>query len=186
MPKVKLEKPTIRCFFPWPIVLVSCGGGDSNPNIITIGASSICSANPPTVGVAIGVRQYSLGLINATKDFGVNLPGADQLREADYCGCVSGRTVNKFERLGWTPQESSIIRSPLILECPVSLECRLRHTVNLGDHDWLIGEIVAVHVADDILDESGQLTPAKTHPIFSFWGEYWDVGRKLEDWHFAG
>ena len=184
MAKIRLE-PDISYFYPWPLVLVSCVDEAGKPNIITIGASSVCSAHPPTVGVAIGVRQYSLGLVNATQDFGVNIPTADQLWESDYCGSVSGRSMSKFESAGFTPQESAIIRSPLIEECPVSMECKLIHTAHLGDHDWLIGEIVAVHAGEAVLTSSRRLDRARTNPVFSFWGEYWSVGEKLADWHYA-
>jgi flavin reductase (DIM6/NTAB) family NADH-FMN oxidoreductase RutF len=185
MPKLLMKTPSIIYYYPWPIVLVSCVDAEGKPNIITIGASSVCSAHPPTVGIAVGTRQYSLGLINATQDFGVNLPRADQLQQTDYCGCVSGRSMNKFEAAKLTPQKSARIASPLIQECPVSMECRLIHTLHLGDHDWLVGEIVAVHVEEAVLDERGHLNFTELNPIFSFHSEYWDVGKKLEDWHFA-
>ena len=183
MPKQLMKSPSSRYFYPWPIVLVSSVDERGKPNIITIGASSICSSNPPTVGVAIGTAQYSLTLIEQTQDFGVNIPCADQLAQTDYCGSHSGRTMNKFEAAGLTPMPSTQITSPLIEECPVSMECKLVDTVNLGNHDWLIGEIVAVHVDDAVLDEQGRFDPANTNPLLGFWGEYWTAGERLEKWH---
>ncbi len=186
MSKQLMPSPSSRHFYPWPITLVSCVDQDGKPNIITIGASSICSSNPPTVGVAIGVGQYSLSLIERTGDFGVNLPNADQLWATDYCGSHSGRGMNKCEAVKLTAVASTQIASPLIEECPVSMECRLIHRVNLGNHDWLIGQIVAVHVDDAVLDENGDLCPGRCNPLLSFWGEYWSIGERLEKWHFAG
>ena len=186
MPKQLMKAPSIRQFYPWAIVLVSCVDEHGKPNIITIGASSICSSDPPSVGIAVGRGQYSLGLITQTGDFGVNIPSADQLQQSDYCGSHSGRTMDKFEAVGFTPAAATLITSPLIDECPVSMECRLTHQVNLGNHDWVTGEIVAVHVADSVLDEDGGLDPASTNPLLSFWGEYWSVGEHLADWHSSG
>jgi flavin reductase (DIM6/NTAB) family NADH-FMN oxidoreductase RutF len=183
MSKQLMPTPTSRYFYPWPVVLVSCVDEDGKPNAITIGASSICSSNPPTVGVAVGVAQYSLGLIERTGDFGVNIPRADQLWATDYCGSHSGRSVNKLQAVGMTAVPSTQIASPLLDECPVSMECRLIHRVNLGNHDWLIGQIVAVHVDESVLDAAGHLDPAKTDPLLSFWGEYWSIGERLDDWH---
>ncbi|MGD2175828.1 MAG: flavin reductase family protein [Candidatus Brocadiaceae bacterium] len=181
---MRLE-PDIGHFYPWPLVLVSCVDEAGKPNIITIGASSVCSAHPPTIGVAIGVRQYSLGLISGTQDFGVNIPTAEQLWQSDYCGSVSGRNMEKYEAAGFTPQASALIKSPLIEECPMSMECKLIHTAHLGDHDWLIGEIVAVHADEGVLTSSQRLDCSKTNPVFSFWGEYWSVGERLAGWHYA-
>lgn len=184
MAKTRLE-PDISYFYPFPLVLVSCVDEAGKPNIITIGASSVCSEQPPTVGIAIGVWQYSLGLINATQDFGVNIPTAEQLWQSDYCGSASGRSMNKFEAAGFTPQPAALITSPLIQECPVSMECKLIHTAHLGHHDWLIGEIVAVHADEAVLTSGRRLDHAKTNPLFLFWGEYWSVGEKLADWHYT-
>ena len=184
MAKVQISSPSCRFFYPWPLVLVSCVDENGKPNIITIGASSICSSSPPTVGVAIGVGQYSLGLIERTKDFGVNLPDRSQLFESDYCGTVSGRNLNKFEAAGLTVQPPALITSPLIAECPVSMECKLVERVSLGNHEWVIGEIVAVHVDDRYLTDE-RLNTEALDPIMCFAGEYWSIGEKLEHWHFA-
>ena len=69
MAKRLMNNPSSRFFYPWPIVLVSCVDEDGKPNMITIGASSICSSSPPTVGIAVGTGQYSLELITNTADF---------------------------------------------------------------------------------------------------------------------
>ncbi len=185
MSKKTLPRPASRYFYPWPIVLVTTIDNSGKPNIITIGASSICSSNPPMVGVAIGTAQYSLSLIEERGDFGVNLPRAGQVYEVDFCGSRSGRTVDKFETLGWTAQESSIITSPLIQECPVSMECQLRHSLQLGNHTWVIGEIVAVHVEEELLGADGSLDLAAAEPLISGWGEYFSLGEKIADWHYS-
>ena len=182
----KIEvKPIIEHFYPWPIVLVSCVDQAGKPNLITIGACSVTSAHPPIFGIAVGSKQYSLGLIQATGDFGVNLPDTDQLRATDLCGSLSGRQLNKFERAGFTPQPSSAIKSPLVVECPVSFECKVTHDLPLGDHHWVMGEIVAAHIREDLLDERQRLVHARLKPIFSFWYEYYSIGEKLADWHYA-
>jgi flavin reductase (DIM6/NTAB) family NADH-FMN oxidoreductase RutF len=185
MSKVLIARPVSRYFYPWALTLVSTVNEEGTPNIITIGASSICSSNPPTVGVAIGTAQYSLALIEKTGDFGVNIPRASQVYETDFCGSHSGRTVNKFEALGWTVQKSSAITSPLIAECPVSMECKVIQTVPLGGHAWVIGQIVAVHVEEELLGEGGRLDVPGAEPLLGFWGEYFGLGEKLAEWNYT-
>lgn len=181
MPKVLMTSPSIRYFYPWPLTLVTTVDEAGKPNIITIGASSICSARPPVVGVAIGIRQYSLQLLRATGDFGVNLPDRSQLQVSDYCGTVSGRDLNKFEKAGLTVQPAAHIHSPLIAECPVSLECKVVQIASLGSHDGVMGEIIAVHVDDRYL-QGEELDSANLDPILCYWGEYWTIGDKLGEW----
>ena len=59
----------------------------------------------------------------------------------------SGRDVDKFARAGLTRQASSHIKSALIEECPVNVECRVVHAVDFpGSHQWYIGQILCAHV----------------------------------------
>jgi len=185
MAKIAMQSPSTRFFYPWPVVLVSSVDADGKPNVMVVAASSICSSNPPTIGVALGTMQYTLSLIQETGDFGANLPSREMLWQTDFCGSHSGRDMNKFEAAGLTVQPSRHIKSPLVAECPVSMECRVVHTVHLGNHDWLIGEIVAVYCDESVLDEEGHFDTSRIHPIFAYWNEYWSVGEKLRDWFFS-
>lgn len=186
MPKRLIERPGNRHFYPWPLILVSCVAQDGTPNIITIGASSVCCAHPWVIGFAMGVNQYSYELIKRTGDFGVNIPSRAQLAGADYCGGVSGRHTNKFEDLGWTPQPAREIASPLIEECPVSIECRIVEIAQLGNHDWVMGEAQVAWIDEDLLEPgSNRIAYERADPVWSFFGEYWSLGEKIADWHGA-
>ena len=55
--KKLIERPGNRHFYPWPLILVSCVDEDGKPNIITIGASSVCCAHPWVIGFAMGVGR---------------------------------------------------------------------------------------------------------------------------------
>ena len=125
---------------PATTVLVSCVGETGKPNIITIGACGIASSGPPLISLAIGVGQYSLKLIEETRDFVVNIPSYEQVEITDWCGCVSGRDIDKFAQGQLTPGKSIKVRSPYIVECPVSYECTLWKIVNCGSHDLVLGE----------------------------------------------
>ena len=53
------------------------------------------------------------------------------------------------------------VKPPLIDECPLNVECKVRQTLNLGAHDLLLGEVVAVHANEDALDADGNADIAK-------------------------
>lgn len=130
---------------PVPAVMVSCAGLSGKPNIITLAwVGTVCS-DPPMVGISIRPSRYSHGLIDETGDFVINLPLRTQLEAMDYCGVVSGRDVDKFTTTGLTPISAELVKSPLIAECPVNMECRVRQSISLGSHDLFIAEILRVH-----------------------------------------
>ena len=174
----------------WPLpattVMVSCVGQTARPNIITIGACGIASASPPLISLAIGVGQYSLGLIRETEDFCVNVPSKDQARITDWCGTVSGRSVDKFAEGHLTPGQSVKVTSPYVVECPVNYECTLWKIVDCGSHGLVLGEIVQVHIDEAMVDAAGSaLDPAKFNPLVSLQLAYFGLGERVGQWHFS-
>ncbi len=178
-------RPSIEHFYSFPFVLVTCADEVGKGNIIAIGASAPCSANPPTIGIAVALRRYSHGLIAARGEFGVNIPRAGDLEGADLTGCVSGRDGDKFEATGFTAIAGQAISVPMIAECPVNLECKLVHTAKLGSHDWFIGEVVAARADAAAVTSEGRVDPTRFDGVFSWWGEYCAPGERLGKWGFA-
>lgn len=184
MAKKKVLPRAYESLWPLPAttVLVSVSGGSKPPNIITIAACGIASADPPLISLAIGVGQYSLQLIKEAGDFVVNVPGSNSAAIVDWCGRVSGRQVNKFADGKLTPGTSITVKSPPILECPVNYECKLWNIVNCGSHALVLGEVLKVQIDEDILSDSGQMDPSKFNPLVSFQLEYWNLGKSLGRW----
>lgn len=150
---------------PLPAVLVTCGGFHQKANIITISWCGIACSQPPMISIAVRENRYSFNLIKESGEFVVNVPGAGQVKAVDFCGNHSGRDLNKFKETGLTPENGEKVRSPLIKECPINLECQIRKTVELGSHHLFIGEIVATHVDQSILNEEGRLDVQKIDPL---------------------
>ncbi len=180
----KVAKKPSTALYPLPAVLVSCGEG-SDANIITLAwAGTLCS-DPPLVGIGVRPSRHSHPLIEAEEAFVVNMPRADQAGWVDHCGMVSGSDENKWAACGFTQGECSKLRIPLIRECPVNIECELRQVLQLGSHDLFIGEVVAVQMDEDVLNEQGQLDVVKTDPLAYVSGEYRRVGELLGRFGFS-
>jgi len=67
----------------------------------------------------------------------------------DFCGIYSGKDRDKSSLFHVDKGENP--RIPLIRECPVNLECTLLHSLDLGSHTLVIGEITQSHVRQDCL-----------------------------------
>lgn len=118
-------------------------------------------------------ERYTYDLITSYSEFGVNIPKADQTGIVRICGSVSARDVaDKYKEAGVTPLAASVIRSNLIRECPVNIECEVVHKVDFpGTHRWFVGEIRAVHIDDDF---------ERDHALMFWSREYRKVGEFLE------
>jgi flavin reductase (DIM6/NTAB) family NADH-FMN oxidoreductase RutF len=119
-------------------------------------------------------------------EFVVNIPSASLVKETDHAGLVSGRDVDKFAKLGLTAEAASKVKPPLIRECPVNIECKVRQTLSLGTHDMFIGEVVAVHVDESVLTDKGRIDFAKAAPFVFAQGEYWSLKDRMGSFGFSG
>ncbi len=183
----KLEFSPTTALYPVPVVLVSCiDKSNKKANIITIAWCGVVCSNPPLLSVSIQPSRYSHALIKQTGDFVINIPSKDLIKKADLCGIRSGKEVDKFKITSFTAVPASKVSSPMIKECPVNIECKLRDTMHLGSHDMFIGEVVAVHVDHDICGSNGQIDYAKAKPFVYNQGEYWSVSKKIGFYGFSG
>ena len=134
----------INAFPAFPVVLVT-----TRDNIITVGLVHRFSYNPFTLGIGIAYRRYSYQLIEVEKEFIVNIPTSDHLEQVKLCGKLSGRDVDKFQATGFTKVVGKMVKSSMIEECPVSIECKAVQELKLKERAWFIGEVVAVHAEDN-------------------------------------
>lgn len=131
-------------FASFPTVLITC-----QENIITVTLIHIFSFAPPLLGVGIKPERYSYGLIKEAQEFVVNIPTKDLLKPTIFCGAKSGRALDKFKETGLTKQDSLVLKTKSIEECPVNIECKVVQEVSSGDRTWFIGEIVNGRIAED-------------------------------------
>jgi flavin reductase (DIM6/NTAB) family NADH-FMN oxidoreductase RutF len=174
---MKVLKPGSTALFPVPAILVSCGL--EKPNLITLAwAGTLCS-DPPAVGIGVRPERYSHSLLVEAGEFVINLPSASQVSALDYCGHVSGRDVDKWAACGLTPSAPSKVRTLLVAEFPIALECRVTHRLTLGVHDLFIGEVLAVQVDETILNDRGQVDYQRAGLLAYAGGYYYRLGELL-------
>jgi flavin reductase (DIM6/NTAB) family NADH-FMN oxidoreductase RutF len=174
MGKILLERSAFLA--PVPVVLLTCVGQDGSPNILTVSWVSVVCATPPMVGVAVRTERFSYNRILDTGEFVLNIPSAALLRAVDFCGTVSGEAVDKFAQANLTPVPGAKVRPPLIAECPINLECIVRHALPLGSHALFLAEVAAVHADADVVEDGtivlGRVAPLTFDP---FGGDYWSL-----------
>jgi flavin reductase (DIM6/NTAB) family NADH-FMN oxidoreductase RutF len=147
--------------FPTPSVLVGTVVED-RANFMTAAWCGIASSKPAAISVAVRGERHTLKGILAHREFSINVPSATMAAQVDYCGIYSGRKADKstiFELFN-----GDLKHAPLISACPVNLECRLRHTLDLGAHILVIGEVVQTHVSGDCLTD-GKPDATKIDPL---------------------
>jgi flavin reductase (DIM6/NTAB) family NADH-FMN oxidoreductase RutF len=175
----KVSKKPGTYLYPLPPSLITCGPADK-PNIITLAWVGTLCSEPPIVGVSIRPSRYSHGLVKQSGEFAVNVPTAEMVRVVDWCGTVSGHSEDKFAAMGLTAVPAQAIRTVLIKECPLNIECQVVQTLHLGSHDLFLGKVVAVHVDEAILDARGEIDLGRAKPLAYGGHSYWTLGQFVE------
>lgn len=171
---------------PVPAVLVSCGGtGIWKPNLITIAWTGVACSEPPIVTIAIRPERYSYEIVKSTGEFAINVPSREQAWATDWCGVVSGRDTDKFAGAKLTPAPGLQVKCPVVAECPVNIECRVRQTLSLGMHTLFLGDVVAVQASAALVDAKGRFRLEDAGLFAYAHGQYYALGEHLGHFGFS-
>ncbi|MGB9868028.1 MAG: flavin reductase family protein [Bacillota bacterium] len=177
MDKVLLKNQPL--VIPGAVVLVTAGTVDGPRDATTIAWASNVASEPPAVAIGVRPSRFIHELISKHGAFVINLPPRAKLWELDFCGTVSGRNVDKFQRTGLTPVPAQAVDSVMVLEFPVNLECKVFSVVPAGSHDVFLATIVAVHAQPEVLNDRGRVDPLKFGGVAYGDGTYYALGEAL-------
>ena len=161
-----------------PVYLVSCEH-NGKKNIISVGMFAYFSGKPTLVGIGIAPSRFSYRLIHKSKAYVVNVVDEKLMEAVKICGENSGRDVDKFDLAKLTAIPASRISAPLIEESPLSIECKVVQDIEVGDHVWFIGEVLATHVRKGYGWKDGLLLKWVREDTSMEEGLYYKVGEKV-------
>lgn len=162
-------------FIPMPVVLVGTQV-KGRANFMTAGWCCRANANPPMIACGINKMHYTVQGIRECGTFSVNIPSASLMEKTDYCGLVSGATVDKSEVFGIC--YGKLMTAPMIRECPVTMECLLVTAIEFPTNIIFVGEITGAY-ADYAAIRKGKLDFSAINPLLLTMPDntYWTLGK---------
>jgi flavin reductase (DIM6/NTAB) family NADH-FMN oxidoreductase RutF len=151
--------------YPAPVLVVGTYDKAGKPNVMTASWGGICCSQPPCVAVSLRKATYSYASILERKAFTISIPSEKHVKEADYFGLVSGRSIDKFAATKLTAVRSKLVDAPYVKEFPLVLECKLVHVVELGLHTQFVGEVIDAKIDEDIVGDGGAIDVKKLKPL---------------------
>ena len=148
-----------------------------------MGNPSECAA--PILVLGLSKRYYTPIGIRESGTFSVNIPSAEMLLKTDYCGLVSGRKTDKSGVL--EVFFGGLKTAPMILDCPLCMECKVLDVYELPTNDLFIGEIVTAYAEERYLTD-GQPDIRKMNPMVLSKPDdnYWAIGEHVGKAYAAG
>ena len=175
----QLWKPG-NMLYPLPAVMVSVGNKQGKTNIITVAWTGTICTNPAMVYISVRPERYSYQMIKESGEFVINLTTEKLVKATDYCGVKSGRDVDKWKEMNLHQEQAETLEySPLILESPVNIECKVVEIKELGSHHMFIANVTAVHADEAYLNEQNKFELNNTGLLAYSHGEYLGLGKKL-------
>lgn len=153
-------KLTTGLIVPRPIGWIGTYGTDGVANLAPYSFFQAVATNPPVIvfsaGVADGNVKDSLANCRASGVFTANLVDHDLSVAMNETAAEVAPSVDEFGLAGLTAKRFGSVEAPGVAEAKAVLECRVVNEVMLGsrplEHAVTFGEVVAFHIADDVLD----------------------------------
>ena len=151
--------------YPTPAWALCSYDSDGKPNVMTVAWAGICCSKPFCLAVCMRKATYSYDNVMERKAFTVNIPSEKYVKEMDFFGSTTGKKTDKFADTGLTPVRAEHVDAPYIEEFPVVYECKLTHTLEIGLHTLLVGEVVDLKADPEVMGEKEVPDIEKVKPI---------------------
>ena len=170
---------------PTETVVVSAYDEEGKPQACTLAFYVVSSHVPPCVTVAINATQKrkTLKAMLSSGAFVLGFPSVDQVAEADYLGVETGYNADKLTNIGYTTTDAETVNAPIINEFLLSIECQVVHTVTVGSHTQVTGEVKRILADESVLNDKDKVELEKLQPIIYDEEQfrYLSVGEKVAD-----
>ncbi len=175
-------KLLIGSILPSPIAVVSTINEDGTSNLAPFSFFTGISAKPfivafaPLIKSSDGSKKDTLVNIEREKEFVINFVTEENADKVNLASEELQYGQDEFLHAGLTPLDSEMVKAKRMKESPIHFECKLRDMISYGDvpgcGTLITGEVVKVHVAEDIYD-NGRIVTQSWRPMGRGAGNDW-------------
>lgn len=178
---VKVCRPSLLTsyMYPHPLVIVTALAEDGSPRVAAASWGGRISPNPPLLGICFQPEHEISAAIKASGEFVLNMPTQDMVEEVKICDYPG---EDKWRALNAKSAAGKNVKAPLILTCPVNVECKLYQTIPFGEYELIVGEMLTIQVDEglhEVIEKTGRFRPDLIRPLAWVKDEYWAVTEKL-------
>ncbi|ORX44830.1 hypothetical protein BCR36DRAFT_585951 [Piromyces finnis] len=144
--------------------LISTVSAEGVTNVAPYALCTCISFNPPIISLTVGRKPNGKKdteiNIDETNEFSVNIVTESCLASTMAAAGEFPHNVSEFEKVGFTKKDSTVIKAPLVAQCPVNMECkvisRTPFTDKEGNETCIVynAEVAKIHILDSIYDNS--------------------------------
>jgi flavin reductase (DIM6/NTAB) family NADH-FMN oxidoreductase RutF len=163
---------------PRPIAWVTTVSADGTVNLAPHSFYTVSCARPPIVQFSSVGKKDTLANARATGEFVVNLAYGPLMEAVNNSSAAFGQHESEPDRLGIVMEPSEVVTPPRVRESPVSIECTLHSTNELGDSTVVFGSVEVITVAEEVLVD-GHPEYDLLDPLTRLGKNEWGVGARV-------
>ena len=183
IPIPQLHQYLIGSIGPRPICFASTVSKDGKPNLAPFSFFNIFSANPPIVIFAPnnsgrdGTPKHTYLNVKEVPEVVINVVTLEMVEKMNVAAAPWEYGVNEFEKAGFTPLASDLIKPFRVAESPVQLECKVLEVKEMGTGggagNLVICQVIKVHINEDVLGEDGKISQLKMNLVGRLGGNWY-------------
>jgi flavin reductase (DIM6/NTAB) family NADH-FMN oxidoreductase RutF len=128
--------------YPEQVVIAIAKDKNGVPNPITLGWTMVTSHKPPMMAISVAFARYSYEVIKEAKEFVISFPSQEMAKDVLFFGTRSGRDMDKIKEFATSVMPCGTIDCVILSDAVANFECRLKGTLETGDHALFAGEII--------------------------------------------
>lgn len=165
---------------PRPIAWVSTVAADGTLNLAPHSYFNLVSHRPPIVHFTSSGDKDSLRNARATGEFVINVVTRDLVDAMNLTSADFPPDESEFAWAGLQTSPSACVRPPRVAASKAALECRVESILPKGSGTMVFGEVVHVHVHDDVWREDA-VDPNLLHLVGRLGGDSYADTRRVFD-----
>lgn len=172
LPAQTMYRVLIGSVVPRPIAFVSTLSADGVLNLAPFSFFNAFCADPPVVGFGPVWRnppKDTIANIREMREFVVNVVSEEIAEAMNVCSAEFPPEIDEFQQSKLTPIPSAVVKPPRVKESKIHMECSLLQIVDFSEKpqggSLVLGQIVRMHVDDDIIDGNYRIDPDKLRAI---------------------
>ena len=162
-----------------PLALVTVLGKGGRVNVSTNASMTPLPGQTPRLVIAVLKDNLTNDLIAEQREFVVNMLTSEMRSVALQCGTRSGSNVDKMALCGLTPLPARFVKTPLVAQCPLNIECQVEASQSFEDVNLWIARMVAMEVAPEWSDGRNGIDLEKFQPLIYAFGHTFGRGPQV-------
>ena len=183
LPIPQLHQYLIGSVGPRPICFSSTVYANGVPNLAPFSFFNVFSANPPILVFApnnsgrTGEPKHTLLNVKEVPEVVINVVTEAMVEQMNVAAAPWDRGVSEFEKAGFTPLKSDLVKPFRVAESPSQIECKVLEVKEMGvgggAGNLVICQVVRIHIKEEVLNEEQKIDQRKMKLVGRLGGSWY-------------